>query len=141
MYKWFFNAVTYGKGIMKMYWHKEDRIMPKRIQIPIPKFDNRGNIIGMDTMDKVTQEMQTIYDGPYCEVLHNKLFLPHPEYKDIQKMPQVFITYRKTMDEVKKKADKGMYKNLDNLGVGGSGFGGNSNVYGGASGDDSREAF
>ena len=141
MYKWFFNAVTFGKGIMKMYWHKEDRIMPKRIQLPIPKYDNYGRIVGMEMMDKVTQEMQTVYDGPYAEVLHNKLFLPHPEYKDIQKMPQVFITYRKTMDEVHRKAQKGLYKNIDQLGIGaGSGYGSNG-IYNGASGDDSREGF
>lgn len=76
MMKWFFNALTFGKGIAKCYWRKEERISPKRMVLPIPKFDNAGNLIGMEPYDHISQEMQIAYDGPYVEILHNKLFVP-----------------------------------------------------------------
>jgi hypothetical protein len=119
MFKWFFNALTYGKGIVKCYWRKEERISPRRIAIPIPKFKN-GELVGIDAIDHIQQEAQIVYDGPYVEVLHNKLFLPHPEYKDIQKMPQCFIIYQRSLDYIKQMADKGIYKNLTELNVGAS---------------------
>jgi hypothetical protein len=117
MMNWFFNMLTFGKGIAKCYWRKEERISPKRVALPMPNFDRMGNFQGYDTIDHISQEMQTVYDGPYVEILHNKLFLPHPEYKSIQKMPQVFTVYKKSLDEVKRMADKGIYKNINELGV------------------------
>ena len=134
MMKWFFNTITFGKGIAKAYWRKEERITPKRIMLPKPNYDRFGNFQGMDAIDHISQEMQTVYDGPYIEILHNKLFVPHPEYKDIQKMPRVFLVYKKSLDDIKRMADKGIYKNIKELGGEGSG---------GASGlsKDSREAF
>jgi len=118
MFKWLFNAVTFGKGIAKVYWRKEDRISPKRVAIPIPKFDQSGSVIGMETMDHISQEMQTVYDGPYVEILHNKTFVPHPQYKNIQEMPAVFVVYPKSIDEIKRKVDKGEYsrKNFREMG-------------------------
>ena len=132
MKKWFFNMLTFGKGIAKAYWRKEERIGPKRMALPMPNFDQFGNFQGMDVIDHVSQEMQTTYDGPYVEILHNKLFLPHPEYKSIQKMPQVFLVYSRSMDYIHQQARRGIYKNINELGVAGSG---------GASGHtrDSRE--
>uniref|UniRef100_A0A6H1ZVE3 Portal protein n=1 Tax=viral metagenome TaxID=1070528 RepID=A0A6H1ZVE3_9ZZZZ len=134
MMKWFFNALTFGKGVVKVYWRKEERISPIRMALPIPSFDRLGNFQGMDVMDHVSQEMQTVYDGPYVEVLHNKLFLPNPEYKNIQQMPECFIVYKRRIDEVKRMADKGIYKNIKDLGAPGTS---------GASyqASDSREAF
>ena len=134
MMNWFFNTLTFGKGIAKAYWRKEERIMPKRIALPMPKFDRMGNFMGNETMDYIDQEMQVAYDGPYIEILHNKLFLPHPEYKDIQKMPNVFCVYRRSVDEIKRLADKGIYKNLNELGITGLGSASNYSM-------DSREAF
>ena len=134
MMKWFFNTLTFGKGIAKAYWRKEDRITPRRIALPMPSFDRLGNFQGYDTIDHISQEMQTIYDGPYVEILHNKLFLPHPEYKSIQKMPQVFTVYRKSIDEIKKKADQGTYKNIKELGIAGIGSASSYSM-------DSREEF
>lgn len=134
MMKWFFNALTFGKGIVKAYWRKEERISPVRMALPMPNFDRMGNFQGMDIIDHVSQEMQAVYDGPYVEVLHNKLFLPHPEYKNIQQMPQCFIVYRRTTDEIERMADKGIYKNIDELGATGSGYASSLST-------DSREAF
>ena len=134
MFKWFFNALTFGKGIIKAYWRKEERIGPKRMTLPKPEFDRFGNFQGYGIVDHITTEMQTVYDGPYVEVLHNKLFLPHPEYRDIQQMPQVFIVYRRSIDEVKRMADKGIYKNINELGITGSGGVSTQSM-------DSREAF
>jgi hypothetical protein len=133
MMKWFFNTICFGKGIVKAYWRKEERITPRRIMLPRPRFDRFGNF-QLDFMDHISQEMQTVYDGPYLEVLHNKLFVPHPEYRDIQKMPRVFLVYKKSVDEVKRMVDKGIYKNFKELGVPGSG--GASNLS-----RDTREAF
>ena len=62
--KWFFNALTFGKGIVKAYWRKEERISPRRIALPKPNFDRFGNFQGMDVVDYINQEMQTVYDGP-----------------------------------------------------------------------------
>lgn len=121
MMKWFFNTITFGKGITKLYWRKEERISPTRIALPVPNFDRMGNFQGFDIIDQVNQEMQTVYDGPYMEVIHNKCFVPHPEYKSIQQMPQVFIVYKRSLDEIKRQADKGIYKNIDELGMPGTG--------------------
>jgi len=134
MMKWFFNTITFGKGIVKAYWKKEERISPRRMMLPRPKMDRFGRVVGMDYVDHISQEMQTVYDGPYVEVIHNKLFVPDPEYRDIQKMPRVFLVYKRSLDYIKRMADKGVYKNIKELGVAGSG---------GASGlsTDSREAF
>ena len=134
MQKWFFNALTFGKGIAKTYWRKEERIGPTRKNLQVPNFDSFGNFQGMDTVDHISQEMQTIYDGPYVEILHNKLFLPHPEYKSIQKMPQAFLVYEKSMDYCKRMADKGIYKNINELGVVGTGAASNQSK-------DSREGI
>lgn len=110
--KWLFNSLTFGKGIVKAYWKKEERISPQRMALPVPNFDSFGNFQGMDTIDHISQVMQTIYDGPYVEVLHNKTFLPHPQYRSIQQMPACFLIYKRSMDYLKKMVDKGIYKNL-----------------------------
>uniref|UniRef100_A0A6H1ZHM6 Portal protein n=1 Tax=viral metagenome TaxID=1070528 RepID=A0A6H1ZHM6_9ZZZZ len=136
MMKWFFNALTFGKGIAKCYWRKEERISPKRMLIQAPSFDNFGRFQGYDPIDYISEEMQTTYDGPYVEILHNKLCIPHPEYKSIQQMPAFFIVYARTMDYIKRKVDKGEYdrRNFREMGWESSGQGG---VYA----KDSDEAF
>lgn len=110
MYKWLFNALTFGKGIVKCYWRKEERISPKRMIVPVPKFDRVGNLQGWDTIDNVVMEPQMVYNGPYIEVLHNKTFIPHPEYRSIQSMPAVFIVYKKPIDHIRKMVERGVYK-------------------------------
>jgi len=115
MMKWFFNNLTFGKGIVKAYWKKEERVGPRRIALPKPSFDRFGNFQGMDTIDHISQEMQTLYDGPYVEVLHNKTFLPHPQYRSIQRMPACFLIYKRSMDYLKKQQDKGVYKNIKDV--------------------------
>jgi len=112
MMKWFFNNLTFGKGVIKAYWKKEERIAPKRIALPKPNFDSFGNFQGMDIVDYISQEMQTIYDGPYVEVLHNKTFLPHPQYRSIQQMPACFLIYKRSLDYLKQQEAKGIYKNI-----------------------------
>jgi hypothetical protein len=69
MMKWFFNTLSWGKGICKAYWRKEERISPRRMMLQQPNFDRMGNFQGFDDIDYVSQEMQTVYDGPYVEVL------------------------------------------------------------------------
>lgn len=115
--KWFKNTLMFGKGITKAYWRKEERISPKRMALQEPEFDRLGNFQGMKTIDHVSQEWQTVYDGPYVETIHPKLFVPHVEYKDIQKMPAVFLVYSRSLDYVKRQSDKGIYKNLKDLSV------------------------
>ena len=133
-FNWMFNALVFGKGIAKLYWRKEERISPKRIAIPLPQFDESGRLVGMGKVQAVVEVPQTVYDGPYAEVLHNKLFVPHPHYRNIQKMPFVFCVYKRSIDYLKRMADKGVYKNLKELGW--SGARGSS-----AYGEDSAEAF
>lgn len=107
--KWMFNAVTFGKGILKCYWRKEERITPRRVPIPVPKFDRAGRFQGYEILDNLSQEMQIVYDGPYCEILHNKTFVPNPRYKSIQQMPECFLVYKKSLDYISKMADKGIF--------------------------------
>jgi len=118
MYKWFFNMLTFGKGVLKTYWRKEERISPIRQPVPVPAFDGMGNFQGWDVLDNITMQPQIVYDGPYCEVLHNKTFIPHPEYKSIQQMPAVFLVYKRSLDYVRRMVDQGIYRAeaLDGLG-------------------------
>ncbi len=109
MLKWLLTTSIFGKGIVKAYWRKEDRITPRRMMLQIPNFDSLGNFQGYDQIDHISQEMQTVYDAPYIEVLHNKLFVPHPQYRSIQQMPAVFCVYKKSIDYIKKKVEKGEY--------------------------------
>jgi hypothetical protein len=135
MYKWLFNALTFGKGIVKCYWRKEERIMPKRMALQVPNFGG-GNFQGMDTIDHISMENQIAYDGPYVEALHNKMVVVHPEYNDIQQMPAVFLVYKKSMDHVKRLMNKGIYnkKYLKEIGFG-TADGASANTR------DSKEAF
>lgn len=117
MMHWFFNMLTWGKGVVKAYWRKEDRISPKRIVQPMPNFDRFGNFQGYDLSDYISMENQTVYDQPYLEVLHNKNTVPHPNYKSIQKMPAFFCVYKRSLDYIKKMADKGEWRNVNEVGI------------------------
>ena len=117
-FQWMFNALSWGKGIAKVYWRKEERIAPRRIDVPIPVFDDYGRLEGIENKTIIVKDMQTVYDGPYAEVLHNKLFVPHPFYKNIQKMPFCFCVYKKSINDLKVMQEAGIYKNIKNLGWG-----------------------
>ena len=132
-FNWMFNALTFGKGIAKMYWHKEERIMPRRITIPKPIF-NGDQLMGYEPVQIIIPQKQLAYDGPYAEVIHNKMFNPHPHYKSIQKMPFVGCLYRRSVDYIKKMKDKGIYRNIKDLGFNDA----NSQT---SYGEDSSEAF
>lgn len=136
MMNWFFNALTFGKGILKTYWKKDERIGPRRISMPVPSLDRFGRFQGWDVMDKINMESQVYYDAPYAEVLHNKTFVPHPEYKSIQKMPACFVVYAKSIDHIRKKVLEGVYRKsaLKELGWTSTGGAGQET-------SDSREAF
>jgi len=133
-FTWMFNALTFGKGIAKLYWRKEERIAPQRIDIPIPQFDNYGRMVGIQNKQVVIETPQIVYDGPYAEVIHNKLFNPHPHYRSIQKMPFVSVIYKRSIDYIKKQADKGIFENVSNIGWSGAQA---STAYG----QDSAEGF
>ena len=132
-FNWMFNALTFGKGIAKLYWRKEERIMPRRVPIPRPVFEN-GQLMGFEASQVVVPDMQMVYDGPYAEVVHNKMFNPHPHYKSIQKMPFVGCLYKRSIDYIKKMKDKGIYRNIKDLGFNDS----NSQT---SYGEDSSEMF
>ena len=109
MYKWFFNAITFGKGILKAYWRKEERISPIREALPKPKMDRFGNVVGMEMVDNIRMEKQIAYDQPYLETLHNKCCVPDVLERNIQKMKAFFLVYSKSMDHIKKMVDAGVY--------------------------------
>ena len=115
-FMWLFNMVTFGKGISKLYWHKEDRITPARMTLPVPIFDQLGRLAGTDTVQIPTETEQTVYDQPYAEVLHNKLCVPNPYYKSIQKMPAFFVVYRRSIDYLRSMEQCGIYKNVNLIG-------------------------
>lgn len=117
--QWMFSALAWGKGIAKLFWREEERIAPKRISLPVPRFD-RGRFAGWEVVSRVVEAPQIVYNGPYAEVFHPKLFVPHPHYKSIQKMPACFCVYSRSIDYIKEMVDKGVYRNLKDLGVGSS---------------------
>lgn len=135
-FQWMFNNMTFGNGICKMYWKRDERVGPLRMAVPIPQFDPYGRAIGISMQDITIQAPQVYYDGPYAEITHNKLFNPHPHYKDIQKMPMVGCCYRRTIDYIKQKADEGVFRNIENLG-----WSGTTPTGGSGTGGDSYEAF
>ena len=114
-YEWMNNALSWGKGIAKAYWRKEERIAPLRKYIPVPAIRN-GRLVGFDNQSIIIEAPQIVYDGPYAEVLHNKAFVPHPHYKSIQKMPFVFCVYRKSVDYIREMEKKGLFRNVKELG-------------------------
>lgn len=126
-FKWMFDACCWGKGIAKLYWKKEERIAPRRIQMPIPQLDTYGRIVGLQMKDMTIEMPQVVYDGPYAEVIHPKCFVPHPHYKNIQQMPAVFCVYKRSMSELIEMEKKGIYRNVRKMGWG--------------SKEDSNEAF
>lgn len=107
---WMTNALAWGKGVAKLYWRKEERIAPLRQYVPMPVTDRNGRIMGFDIKSVITQAPQVVYDGPYAEVLHNKLMVPHPNYKNIQLMPGFFVVYRRSLDQIIKNVEKGIYR-------------------------------
>jgi len=121
-FQWLFNAITFGKGISKLYWKKEERIAPRRVNIPIPMIDGFGRVVGMEQKQILIEEPQVVYNGPYAEVIHNKLFNPHPHYRNIQKMPTVGCLYKRSIDYIKKQVDRGIFKkgSLSDLGWSGT---------------------
>ena len=133
MMKWFFNALTFGKGIVKCYWKKEERITPRRVSVPRAVFDDNGQMVGTEMQDILTQDNQIVYNAPYVEVLNNKTFIPDIEYKSIQDMPFVFLVYNRSVDELHKLQEEGIYKNIKDLGWQSSGTGGHP--------QDSMEGF
>jgi len=133
---WMFNALTFGKGIAKLLWKKEERIAPKRVTIPVPRFAPNGQYMGVEPLEILRELPQIAYDGPYAEVIHNKLFVPHPQYRNIQKMPFVFTVYKRSLDYIKRMEEAGRWKNLDELGWHPAGHA-SANI----TGRDSGEAF
>lgn len=130
-FQWLFSAVAWGKGICKLYWRQEERITPRRMQIPTPQFDPYGRLIGMGMQEVVVEQPQMVYDGPYSEVLHPKLFVPHPHYKNIQQMPAVFAVYKRSVDYLREMQQRGVYRNVGKIGW----------ARAGSYGEDSSEAF
>ena len=121
-FQWMFNAITFGKGIAKLYWKKEERVTPRRVTVPQPFFDDYGRLAGVKPVQILQNDMQVVYDGPYAEVIHNKLFNPDPTYRSIQQMPFVGMLYKKSLDYIKQKAKEGVFngKYIKNLGWSGT---------------------
>lgn len=133
-FNWMFNALTFGKGICKLLWKKEERIAPARITIPVPRFAPNGQYLGAEPVEILKEMPQVFYDGPYAEVIHNKLFVPDTRYKNIQKMPFVFTVYERNLDYVQQMKRKGIWKNTDDLGWS-PGEGASKNITGTDSGE------
>jgi len=113
--QWLLNALSWGKGIAKCYWRKEERIGPLRKYVPQVRLNDAGAVVDIQMRSIVETEAQIVYDAPYAEVIHNKLFVPNPLYKSIQKMPFVFCVYRRSVDYLKEMQKKGIYKNLKDM--------------------------
>ncbi len=120
MLKWMLSALIYGKGVVKAFWRKEERISPRRIVLNIPQIgqDQMGRpfVQDMQTKDYIIEESQVVYDGPYVENIPIRNFLPDPEYRDIQKMPCVAHLYTKSIDWLKAQQRNGTFHNVRELG-------------------------
>jgi len=142
--QWLTAGLSWGKGIAKVYWRKEERIAPMRVQIPVPVYGPMGNIVDIQTNDMLVEAPQIVYDAPYAEVMHNKLFVPHPYYRSIQKMPFVFCVYKRSVDYLRDMQQKGTYKFKNIKEIGWNSDKGNTMGYtgkGSGVADDSAEAF
>ena len=120
MLQWFLSALIYGKGIMRVYWRKEERIMPRRIDLQVPQIqmgeDGLPFIAGMEHREMIREAPQIVYDGPYMENIPVRQFLPDPEYRSIQKMPAVGHIYTKSYDWLRKMEQIGEYHNVELIG-------------------------
>ena len=120
MLQWFLSAMIHGKGIVRAYWRKEERTLPKRTMVDIPQYEmdqfGQMHITGQDQKEIIRESMQTVYDGPYVENIPVRNFLPDPEYRSIQKMPAVAHLYTKSMSWLKAMQKEGVYKNIGEVG-------------------------
>lgn len=113
--QWMLSAMSWGKGIAKLYWKKEERVAPRRVQIPFPITNQMGQIVDIGMQDFIIEEPQIVYDGPYAEVRPPKCFVPHPHYRYIQQMPFVFDVYERSLEYLRKMQENGTYRNVDKI--------------------------
>lgn len=120
MLRWILSALVHGKGIVRAYWRKEERVLPKRIEVQVPIIetgpDGMAYVAGYDPREIMYDEPQIIYDGPYIENIPVRQFLPDPEYRSIQKMPCVAHIYKKSYEWLKRMQAEGVYKNVSEVG-------------------------
>ncbi|GAF81725.1 unnamed protein product, partial [marine sediment metagenome] len=89
---------------------------PERVTIPIPIYNAQGIPVDVEYKEVMKEMPQMVYNAPYCEVLHNKMFVPHPHYKNIQEMPFVFCVYKKPADYFVEMAKQGRFRNIEEMG-------------------------
>lgn len=120
--QWFLSAMVFGKGIMRAYWRKEERVMPVRKEIMIPQigFSPGGEayLAGQQMREIVYPETQIAYDAPYIENIPVRQFLPDPEYRSIQKMPACAHIYTKSIEWAKRMERAGEFRNVGEIGMG-----------------------
>ena len=120
MLQWFLSALIYGKGILRVFWRKEQRVLPQRIDLQIPQIemgpDGLPYIAGFQHREIVREVPQVVYDGPYIENVPIRQFLADPEYRSIQKMPVVGHIYTKSYDWLMRMMQAGEYTNVDLIG-------------------------
>ena len=119
MFQWFLSAMIHGKGIVKTYWRKEERTVPRRMDILQPNIVNSNMGLYLDGFKRQevwTESPQVIYNGPYIENIPVRQFLPDPEYRSIQDMPVCGHVYKKSMDWLREMEAKGFYKNIKKIG-------------------------
>jgi len=115
-FQWFLSALIHGKGIVRAYWRKEERTMPRRVEIPIPKIEN-GRIVGQEYYELWVEEPTAVYDAPYIENIPVRQFMPDPEYRSIQQMPVVAHLHKKSMTWLRQMHEIGEF-NANALEVG-----------------------
>ena len=119
MMQWFLSALVHGKGIVKAFWRHEEETLPKRMDIPVPKFDTAGGqmyLAGYEPRSIMYNAPQITYDGPYMENIPVRFFFPDPDYRSIQKMPCVAHLHVKSLDWLKNMEQKGFFKNIKKVG-------------------------
>jgi len=109
-FQWFLSALIHGKGIVKAYWRKEERSMPRRIEIPIPKIEN-GRVVGQEFFEVWAEEPTTVYDSPYVENIPVRQFMPDPEYRQIQEMPVCAHIHKKSVTWIRMMQEIGEFNN------------------------------
>ena len=138
--QWFLSSLVFGKGIVRAYWRKEERTMPVRKEIMIPKmgFSPSGEVYlaGEEMREIIYNETQIAYDAPYLENVPVRQFLPDPEYRSIQKMPACGHIYTKSLEWAKGMERAGEFRNVSEIGRGNADY---KNAKGGGGSVDVKE--
>ena len=104
---WVKDSLTYGTGIVKVYWNTEKETVKSY------QYDETGNPLVDENGEYVEEETEiTTFDDPTLENVNIYDFFVDPRATSIQTAEWAIHRFHKTIDELK---ESGLYKNLNKL--------------------------